>query len=252
MLEARRASQIDFAPDGTPIVVGNSNAGGLPLFSIIQVPLNSERLGFLSLAKDNGLLSGDVFVDAYNELVKLSLTGNEPSIITMAEYEAEILTEGKCDKFGLSIADKQFKIPFVPDVFLQMKLYGTLTNKAQVDMVDIVTQLTGKLDTSIYNSNAWSIAKASARVDANGSITANTNITSCTRISTGQYQITFMPGIFSDSNKMEAYIVGYHTDTGGVGVGINSISTSQMRINIVNWSGVPADYPFNIRIYEGK
>ena len=34
MLEARRASQIDFAPDDAPI--------------------NSERLGFLSLAKDKG------------------------------------------------------------------------------------------------------------------------------------------------------------------------------------------------------
>lgn len=180
MLEARRSSQIDFAPDGTPIIVGNSNAGGLPLFSIIQVPLNSERLGFLSLAKDNGLLSGDVFVDAYNELVKLSLTGNEPNIITMAEYEAEILAEGKCDKFGLNIVNKQFKIPFTPSVNYQIKLYGTLTNKNQVNMVDVVTQLTSKLDIDTYSSESWSKAKALARIAASGDILISKNITSVT------------------------------------------------------------------------
>lgn len=274
MLEARRASQIDFAPDGTPIVVGNSNAGGLPLFSIIQVPLNGERLGFLSLAKDNGLLSGDVFVDAYNELVKLSLTGNEPSIITMAEYEAEILAKGKCGKFGLSITNKQFKIPFVPGVFLQskessadigvwtpdqirpitgefyttgnggvanatatgafklkagniayggvagpsswlsfdssllgthysgtktkpesisvdyqMKLYGTLTNKAQVDMADIVTQLTGKLDTQTYEDDIDFRIKAFAYVRGTGEITFQKGFVSCVRNSTGNYTL---------------------------------------------------------------
>ena len=276
MLEARRASQIDFAPDGTPIVVGNSNAGGLPLFSIIQVPLNSERLGFLSLAKDNGLLSGDVFVDAYNELVKLSLTGNEPSIITMAEYEAEILAKGKCSKFGLSITDKQFKIPFVPGVFLQskessadtgvwtpdqirpitgaiaanaenvvsitnkgaflvtntgsnagsavantngaavltfdssrlginysgvktkpesisvdyqMKLYGTLTNKAQVDMADVVTQLTSKFDIQTYENDIDFRIKAFAYVKDTGEITFQKGFVSCVRNSTGNYTL---------------------------------------------------------------
>lgn len=275
MLEARRASQIDFAPDGTPIVVGNSNAGGLPLFSIIQVPLNSERLGFLSLAKDNGLLSGDVFVDAYNELVKLSLTGNEPSIVTMAEYEAEILAKGKCGKFGLSITNKQFKIPFIPGAFLQskessadvgiwtpdqirpivgnvsfpegsgtgpfkngarrgdavtqqsawnwmtsgifdssllginysgsktkpesvsvdyqMKLYGTLTNKAQVDMADIVNQLTGKLDVGIYNSDLDTRIKAYAFVSGGTSPTLirSKGFASLVRVTYGTTQLTF-------------------------------------------------------------
>lgn len=311
MLEARRASQIDFAPDGTPIVVGNSNAGGLPLFSIIQVPLNSERLGFLSLAKDNGLLSGDVFVDAYNELVKLSLTGNEPSIVTMAEYEAEILAKGKCGKFGLSITNKQFKIPFIPGVFLQskessadvgiwtpdqmrsiygklpirlsvdgsgpwtytqdtegfnkgtfvggdtaasnivvldttrlginysgaktkpesisvdyqMKLYGTLTNKAQVDMADVVNQLASKLDTSTFENESWSRAKAWARIAASGDIISSKNITSVT---VGNGVVTVYSPFFTSNAIVVAKTLG-NLDSRACDVNIHTCANGSLH-----------------------
>lgn len=334
MLEARRASQIDFAPDGTPIVVGNSNAGGLPLFSIIQVPLNSERLGFLSLTKDNGLLSGDVFVDAYNELVKLSLTGNEPSIITMAQYEAEILAKGKCGKFGLSTTNKQFKIPFIPGLYLQgkessadtgtwtpdqmqghfhtlvgvnwnsglpimgaggtgstgvslsgarsvefqaqqmisdgvngtprissktkpesiyvdyqMKLYGTLTNKTQVDMANVTNQLVSKLDTVTYQNDASLRLRAWCYCNSLGSIQKSKGIASVTRLSTGNYRITLLQAA-PDTN----YIVLTGCSGNGFVVSYNAASSSYPKtplsfvIRTMNYAGTDTDTEFSVAI----
>ncbi len=71
----------------------------------------------------------------------------------------------------------------------QIKMYGAVTDEGSVTLAQLIAAMTGKLDTSVYQADAWTRLKARVRVNRSGDIVASQNITSVSRVSAGIYRI---------------------------------------------------------------
>jgi hypothetical protein len=95
----------------------------------------------------------------------------------------------------------------------QMKLYGTVTDASEANIAALINTASGKLDASTYAADNWTRAAASAFVEG---ATANIlgtvhNITSVTRMQTGQWQIN-SPAIVNEPGKSSKIIITPHAN----------------------------------------
>ena len=130
-------------PDGTPVVIGK---GGIPLLIPIAVPFSTILPGFLSVTKDNGVLSGNTeqvvypaFKEAYKQLKILKENG-ETNIVTKEEYTAEmILNGGICGRFALDVDTETFRLPCMPGTYWAAIMQGQNVGDFLIDQMRPIT-----------------------------------------------------------------------------------------------------------------
>lgn len=107
MLKAFYANRIVISNITVPAATDN-----VPLFTPLVRLFNTPSPGCLFCTIDNGVLNGDAYPDAYQELVNLQSDSN---IVTMDEYIIDMTTNGGITgKFALDTTANTFRIPCMP------------------------------------------------------------------------------------------------------------------------------------------
>jgi len=89
-------------------------APGIPLLIPMPVPFSTVMPGFLSVTRDNGILTEAAFNEAYAQLLILHEAG-DTNIVSVAQWEAEFAANnGICGRFAIDTATKTFRLPVMP------------------------------------------------------------------------------------------------------------------------------------------
>ena len=135
-------------------------ADGLPLLSLMAVPSSLVQPGYLSVTRDNGILSGDpantehpVFAAAYAQLEARKVQG-DTAIVSMADYATEMTTNGGgvCGRFAIDMTAKTFRLPCAPGLYWAAVMAGQSVGDYLIDqmrpMVGQSQTLSGRGNTS--------------------------------------------------------------------------------------------------------
>ena len=140
-------------PDAHGIVIDNHNAdpgahpglntgGGLPLLSLMAVPSSLVQEGYLSVTRDNGILSGDpastdypAFQAAYEQLAARK-DQKDTAIVSMADYATEMTTNGGvCGRFAIDTTAKTFRLPCATGLYWAAVMSGQNAGDYLLDQI---------------------------------------------------------------------------------------------------------------------
>ena len=109
--------------------------GGIPLLIPIAVPFSTVMPGFLSVTRDNGILTADAFPEACRQLVNLQEAG-ETNIVDMDDWQNEfVANSGKCGRFALDAEARTFRLPCMPGVYWRGVMTGLAVGQYQNDEI---------------------------------------------------------------------------------------------------------------------
>jgi len=88
----------------------------------------------------------------------------------------------------------------------QIRMYGTVTDAGTVELAQLIVAMAGKLDTSIYEADAWGRPFASGNINgSNGALSGTNNVISCVRTassSSAMYTVTIGSGLQGTTYKV--------------------------------------------------
>ena len=119
--------------------LGILDGGGIPLLTLIPAPFSTVLPGFLSVTRDNGILTRAAFPEAYDQLALLQEQG-ESNIVTLAQYQSQMTANGGiCGRFALDTDAQTFRIPCAPGTFWRGVMSGLDVGGFGIDQMRPVT-----------------------------------------------------------------------------------------------------------------